>query len=45
MKDIVVYFEGYLAELIALQAEQVGQSPSDYINSFFETGCNAPKQA
>lgn len=35
-------FSGMLAELIELFAERKGVSPSDYVLSFFDTGCNAP---
>ena len=39
----VVYFEGYMAELIKLQAERRGMSAEDYVLSFFlGDGCNAP---
>ena len=41
MKNEIV-FEGYLAELIRLQAEKAGITPEAYILSFFEEGCNAP---
>lgn len=43
MNEHVEYFDGYLAELITLQAEKDGMTPEAYILSFFETGCNAPK--
>lgn len=37
-----IIFEGYLAELIRLQAEKVGMTPEAYILSFFCKRCNAP---
>ena len=37
-----VVFTGMLAELIILLAERKGVSPSDYVISFFDKGCNAP---
>ena len=45
MNDHVEYFDGYLAELITLQAEKNGMTPEAYILSFFEKRCNAPKTA
>ena len=44
MNDTTVTFEGYLAEVIELQASRRNLSPEDYILSFFVRGCNAPKQ-
>lgn len=37
-----IVFEGYLAELIRLQAEKAGMTPEAYILSFFDKRCNAP---
>lgn len=37
-----IVFEGYLAELIRLQAEKAGMTPESYILSFFDKRCNAP---
>ena len=39
-----VTFDGYLAEVIELQASRRNLSPEDYILSLFKEGCNAPKQ-
>lgn len=36
-------FNGYIAEMIRLQAERKGMSPEEYVLSFFEMRCNAPK--
>lgn len=44
MNDTIVTFEGYLAEMIELQASRRNLSPEDYILSFFVRGCNAPTQ-
>lgn len=35
-------FNGYIAEMIRLQAEK-GMSPEAYVLSFFEMRCNAPE--
>ena len=43
MNDHEVTFDGYLAELIMLFAEKEGKSPQDYILSFFDLGCIAPR--
>lgn len=40
-----VVFTGMLAELIILLAERNGLSPSDYVISLFDKGCNAPDGA
>ncbi len=40
-----VVFTGMLAELIRLCAERKGVSPSEYVLSLFDAGCNAPKSA
>lgn len=45
MNDTTVTFEGYLAEIIELQASRRNLSPEDYILSFFVGGCNAPMQS
>lgn len=37
-----VVFDGYVAEMVRLQAEKQGLSPEAYIISFFEKRCNAP---
>lgn len=42
MTSNTVIFEGYLAELIRLQAEKCGLTPEVYIISFFANRCNAP---
>lgn len=39
-----IFFDGYLAELITLQAERLGLTPEEYILSFFNARCNAPAQ-
>ena len=38
-----IVFDGYLAHLITVQAENKKISPADYVLSFFGTGCNAPR--
>lgn len=43
MSDTVIVFDGYVAELIRLQAEKLGLTPEAYIISFFKAGCNAPR--
>lgn len=42
MNDHVEIFDGYLAELIKLQAEKLGKTPQEYVLSFFEIRCIAP---
>lgn len=34
---------GYTAEVIKIRAQQAGLTPAQYILSFFEKRCNAPK--
>lgn len=43
MNEVVI--TGWLAELIALQAERRGMTPEDYVISFFDGRCNAPDAA
>lgn len=38
-----VTFTGYIAEVIALRAERKSKTPSDYVLSFFDNRCIAPK--
>ena len=40
--EVEVHFEGYLAELIAIQAEKHGLDPARYVLNFFTKRCNAP---
>lgn len=40
----IVTFNGYLAEVIELQASRRNLSPEDYVLSLFKEGCNTPKQ-
>ena len=40
--ECIVYFDGYLAELIRLVAEKKNKSVEEYVLSLFEKRCNAP---
>lgn len=41
--EIVITFDGYLAELIKIVAEREKKTPEEYILSLFDVRCNAPE--